>query len=121
MCLLRYIYFLGRNQAIDCDPVKYGRKQQGHGGMLANDPVNDMMVNLRYETVCCKNSSVYEDFVYVYVTESAWETIAKLDELFLAYGKHYWMYRPFWNSLSADDQKEAAKYYSINPDVDLLD
>ncbi len=39
--LHRYIYYLGRNQAIDCDPEKYGRKQAGHGGHLANDPIDD--------------------------------------------------------------------------------
>ena len=30
--LHRFVY-LGRNQAIDCDPEKFNRKQTGHGGM----------------------------------------------------------------------------------------
>ena len=107
--MYRYIYYLGRNQAIDCDPEKYGRQQQGHGGQYANDPIDDMKVNLKYETVEKPNSSVYEDFVYVYITESAWDDIRNFDELFISYGKQYWLYRPFWNSLSATDQKEAAK------------
>ena len=66
------------------------------------------------------NSSVYEDFVYVYVAESAWDTIANLDELFISYGKQYWLYQPFWESLSEADKVEAVKLYSINVDTELI-
>ena len=88
--------------------------------MYANDPIDDMKVNLKYETVAKPNSSTYEDFVHVYIAESVWDTISNLDELFISYGKQYWLYRPFWDSLSAADQAEAAKLYSIDPNKDLL-
>ena len=101
--------------------MKYGRKQQGHGGQYANDPIDDCKVNLRYEKVEKPNSTVYEDYVHVYITEPAWETIANLDELFIAYGKDYWLYRPFWDDLSEVDQREAAKLYDIDVDTELLD
>ena len=39
--------------------------QQGHG----NDPINDLKVNLKYETVTKQTSAAYEDFVHVYITE----------------------------------------------------
>ena len=68
------------------------------------------------------NSSVYEDFVYLYITESAWDDISNLDELFMiAYGKQYWLYRLFWDSLSAEHQEEEAKLYSIDLETDLID
>ena len=89
--------------------------------MYANDPIDDMKVNLKYETVAKPNSSAYEDFVHLYIAESAWDTIRNLDELFISYGKLYWMYRPFWNSLSPADKEEAMKLYSIVPNEDLLD
>ena len=79
-----------------------------------------MRVNLNYETVFKPNSSVLEDFVYLYVEQSAWDKITNNDELFLAYGKQYWMYRPFWDTLSEADQAEAAKLYSIDPERDLI-
>ena len=59
--------------------------------------------------------------MYVYVTEPAWDSIANLDELFIAYGKEYWLYRPFWDELSEYDQLEEAKLYSINMETELLD
>ncbi len=89
--------------------------------MYANDPIDDMKVNLKYETVNKPNSSVYEDFVYLYITESAWDVITNFDELFNAYGKQYWLYRSFWDSLSETDQEEAAKLYSIDSELDLID
>ena len=88
--------------------------------MYANDPIDDMKVNLKYETVAKPNTSAYEDFVHVYIAESVWDTISNLDELFISYGKQYWLYRPFWDSLSAADQDEAQKLYSINPNEDLI-
>jgi len=89
--------------------------------MYANDPIDDMKVNLKYEIVYKPNSSVFEDFVHLYITESAWDTISNSDELFISYGKLYWMYRPFWNSLSPADKEEAMILYSIVPKEDLLD
>ncbi len=112
---------MGRNQAIDCNPEKYRRKQAGHRGDLANDPIDDLMTNLKYEVASKPNSSVYEDFVYVYIAESAWDDISNNDELFIAYGKQYWLYRPFWNSLSEANQREAAKLYNFDPEEELID
>ena len=86
-----------------------------------NDPIDDMMVNMKYEIVTKPNSSVFEDFVYLYITESAWDDIAVSDELFIAYGKQYWLYRPFWDTLSARDQSEAAKLYQIDPVRELIE
>ena len=89
--------------------------------MYANDPIDDMKVNLKYETVAKLNTSAYEDFVHVYIAESVWDTISNLDELFISYGKPYWLSRPFWDSLSPADQEEAVKLYSIDPNEELLD
>jgi len=70
-CLLhRCIHFLRRNQAIDCYPGKYWR-YAGHGGMYANDPIDDMRANLKYETVNKPNCSVYEDFVNLYICSAS--------------------------------------------------
>ena len=112
---------MGQNQAIDCDPTKYGRKQKGHGGMYANDPIDDLRINLKYEVVQKANTSAYEDFVHIYITESAWNQIENNDELLISYGKQYWLYRPFWNSLSEADQEEAAKLYDIDPEEEIID
>ena len=71
--------------------------------MYANDPMNDMKVNMKYEIVTKTNSSLFEDFVYLYIPESAWDDINNSDELFIAYGKQYWLYRPFWDILYATD------------------
>ncbi len=60
--MLRFVYFVGSNLVIDCDPTKYSQK--GHGGYLANDPIDDTKVNVKYEVVRRENSSVYEDFVH---------------------------------------------------------
>ena len=84
-------------------------KQTGHVGMYANDPMDDRKVNMKYEIVTKTNSSVFEDFVYLYIPESARDDINNSDELLIAYGKQYWLYRPFWDTLSAEDQKEATK------------
>ena len=89
--------------------------------MYANDPMDDMKVNMKYEIVTKTNSSVFEDFVYLYIPESAWDDINNSDELFIAYGKQYWLYRPFWDTLSAEDQKEATKVYQIDPVRELID
>ena len=89
--------------------------------MYANDPIDDMKVNMKYEIVTKPNSSVFEDFVYLYIAESAWDDISVSDELFIAYGKQYWLYRPFWDTLSATDQREAAKLYQIDPVRELID
>ena len=67
------------------------------------------------------NSSVYEDLVFLYVTESAWDDTSNMDELFIFYGKQYWLYRLFWDSLSAEHQEEEAKLYSIDLETDLID
>ncbi len=63
---------------------------------------------------------MYEDFVYLYIAESAWDSISNSDELFISYGKQYWLYRPFWDCLSAADKREATKLYNINPDAVML-
>ena len=109
---------MSKKFAIDCDPSKY--YQQGHGGYLANDGIDDMKVNVKYEMVLNKESSTYENFVHLYITESAWDGIQNGDELFISYGRHYWLHKPFWDSLSRTDKVEAAKLYGINPDSDLL-
>ncbi len=83
--------------------------------MYANDPMDDMKVNMKYEIVTKTNSSVFEDFVYLYIPESARDDINNSDELLIAYGKQYWLYRLFWDTLSAEDQKEATKVYQIDP------
>ena len=75
-------------------------------------------MNLKYEVVNKPNSSAYEDFVNLYITESAWDSLQNMDELFIAYGKQYWLYRPFWDSLSASDKVEAAKLNGINELID---
>ena len=114
----RFIYFLGNGLAIDCDPEKY--PQKGHGGLLANDPIDDTKVNLKYETVLKADGITYEDFIYLYIPESSWESTENGDELYISYGRHYWLYEPFWNSLSVADKSEAEKLYDINPRKDLL-
>ena len=104
--------------AIDCDPSKYS--QDGYGGAFANDPIDDMKVNLKYEVVRVVNSSIYEDFINLFIPESAWDTTENGDELYISYGRHYWLYQPFWSALSEYDQSEASKLYSINAEKDLL-
>ena len=49
------------------------------------------------------------------------DDITVSDQLFIAYGKQYWLYRPFWDTLSATDQREAAKVYQIDPVRELID
>jgi hypothetical protein len=51
--------------------------------------------------------------VYLYVAESAWDDISNNDELFIAYGKHNWLYRLFWDSLSAADKDEATSIVAL--------
>ena len=89
---------MGTNLAIDCDPTKF--PQKGHGGTLANDPIDDIKVNAKYEVVMkpqfSSNAiSIYEDFVHLYITESCWESIENGDEIYISYGRQYWLYAPF--------------------------
>ncbi len=63
---------MGDNKFMDCDPEKFGRRQAGHGGAYSNYPIeDDFKLNLKYEVVRKPNSSVFEDFVYIHITESA--------------------------------------------------
>ena len=63
--LYRYIYYLSKKFAINCDPSKY--YQQGHGGYLANDGIDDMKVNVKYEMVLNK--------------EPFWDSLSKTDKV----------------------------------------
>ncbi len=76
---------MGWNLTIVRDPEKYGQKETVHGDHSANDPIDDLKTNLRCKVVSKPNSSVYEDFVYVYIAESAWDNISNNNELFIAY------------------------------------
>lgn len=105
--MLRFVYFVGNNLPIDCDPTKYSQK--GHGGYVANDPIDDTKVNVKYEVVRRENSNMYEDFVHLYITKSSWDETGNGNELYLSYGIHYWLFRRFRDNLSASDKSEAEK------------
>ncbi len=65
--MLRFVYFLENNLAIDCNPSKYHKK--GHSGVLANNPIDDSKVNVKYDVVRKDNSIMYDYFVHLYNTE----------------------------------------------------
>jgi hypothetical protein len=89
-----FIYSLSNRFAINCDPAKYS--QHGHGVYLANDGIDDMKANVKYEMVLNTEISTYENFVHLYIAESPWDGIQNGDALFISYGRHYWLYKPLW-------------------------
>ena len=62
----------------------------------------------------------YEDFVHIYIKESYWDIVETGDELYISYGRYFWLYEPFWNELSVADKAEVEKLYNIDPTKDLI-